>query len=79
MGLPVVTTDAGGVSEAVADGLTGRVVPLEALASTLAELAADPSLCARMGAAGTRWAADTHAPAVMVQKHVDLYERLLRR
>lgn len=60
MGLPVVTTDAGGVAEAVEDGVTGFVVRRDqergALAAALAERAAallsDPALRARMGAAG---------------------------
>lgn len=59
-GLPVVSTAAGGVSEAVVDGETGYVVQRghdrEALAAALAERAAalldDPELRVRLGAAG---------------------------
>lgn len=54
-GLPVVSTDAGGVREAVADGETGFVVPRDdvvSLADSLRALIVDPSLRARMGAAG---------------------------
>jgi len=53
--LPVVSTDAGGVREAVADGETGFVVPRDdvaCLADALRSLIVDPSLRARMGAAG---------------------------
>jgi len=61
-GLPVVTTAAGGVAEAVVDAETGYVVERRedrgALAAALAERAAalldDPVLRARMGAAGAR-------------------------
>jgi len=61
-GLPVVTTDAGGVAEVVVDGETGYVVSRDqergALAAALAERAAallsDPGLRARMGAVGAR-------------------------
>ena len=61
-GLPVVTTAAGGVEEAVVDGETGYVVSRGqdrgALAAALAERTAalldDPALRARMGAAGAR-------------------------
>ncbi|MGI5940500.1 MAG: glycosyltransferase [Thermoleophilia bacterium] len=61
-GLPVVTTAAGGVAEAVKDGETGFVVTRDqeraALAAALAERAAlllnDKGLRARMGAAGFR-------------------------
>jgi colanic acid/amylovoran biosynthesis glycosyltransferase len=55
MALPVVCSDADGLAENVADGLTGFVVPRrapEALAAALARLAGDPALRRRMGAAG---------------------------
>lgn len=54
-GLPVVTTNAGGVSEAVDDGVEGYVVEPrdpELLADALARLWRDPGLRARMGSAG---------------------------
>ena len=79
VGLPVVTTDAGGVAEAVVDGVTGRVVPMAAMADALRALAGDAALRATMGKAGRTWAADTHTPAAMVDKHVALYAGLLRR
>ena len=53
-GLPVVATDVGAVSEAVVDGVTGRVVPpldADALASAIEEHAS-PELRAERGAAG---------------------------
>lgn len=55
MGLPVVCSDADGLAENVADGLTGFVVSRrspEALATALARLADDPALRRQMGAAG---------------------------
>jgi len=55
MALPVVCSDADGLAENVADGLTGVVVPRRdpaRLAAALARLAADPALRQRMGAAG---------------------------
>jgi glycosyltransferase involved in cell wall biosynthesis len=54
MGLPIVCTDADGLSENVADGVTGFVVPRRepgALTSRLAALAADPDLRLRLGKA----------------------------
>jgi glycosyltransferase involved in cell wall biosynthesis len=54
-GIPVVVTDVGGVSEAVTDGVEGFVVPPrdpDRLAQALVRLAGDPSMRARMGAAG---------------------------
>ena len=55
--LPVVASRVGGVGELVRDGATGTLVPpgdSAALAHALAQLAADPELRARMGAAGRR-------------------------
>jgi glycosyltransferase involved in cell wall biosynthesis len=54
MGLPIVCTDADGLAENVADGVTGFVVPRrepDALTSRLAALAADPDLRLRLGEA----------------------------
>jgi len=51
-GLPVVTTDCGGMRDAVADGVEGFVVPVRdpaAMAEALRKLAADPELRAIMG------------------------------
>lgn len=54
-GLPVVTTRAGGMAEAVTDGVEGFVVPLrdpETMTEALDELWRQPELRRRMGAAG---------------------------
>ena len=54
-GRAVVATSAGGIPEAVEDGVTGRVVPPrdpEALATALADVLLDPGRRAQMGAAG---------------------------
>lgn len=53
-GLPVVTTDCGGMREAVTDGVEGLVVPVRdpaAMAAALARLAGDPQLRHRLGTA----------------------------
>ena len=53
-GLPVVTTDVGGMREAVSDGVEGFVVPFhdaKAMADALEKLARDPALRRRMGQA----------------------------
>jgi colanic acid/amylovoran biosynthesis glycosyltransferase len=54
-GLPVVSTNCGGMAEAITDGLEGFLVPLrdpQAIAAALIKLAKDPTLRKRMGAAG---------------------------
>jgi glycosyltransferase involved in cell wall biosynthesis len=55
MGLPVVVTDVGGVSELVRDGVDGIMVPPgdpERIAQALATIEEDPSLGVRLGEAG---------------------------
>ncbi|HOR20039.1 MAG TPA: glycosyltransferase [Brevefilum sp.] len=62
MGVPVVCTDAGGLPENVANGVTGFVVPRRdpaAMAEKLALLAGDGALRLRMGKAG-RVRVETH-------------------
>ena len=78
-GLPVVATDVGDVARAVADGVTGHVVPVqdpEKIAAALEPLLTDPDLRRQMGRAGrervTRlFSADVTAAAVSA-----LYEEL---
>jgi glycosyltransferase involved in cell wall biosynthesis len=56
-GLPVVATAAGGIPEAVEDGVTGRVVPPRdprALAQALADVLGDADRRSAFGAAGRR-------------------------
>jgi len=56
-GLPIVTTETGGMREAVTDGVEGFVVSMrepEAMAGALAKLAADPHLRTSMGDAGRK-------------------------
>jgi glycosyltransferase involved in cell wall biosynthesis len=60
-GLAVVTTDAGGMREAVRDEVDGLVVPVQdatAMGDALARLAADPALRRRLGASARRRVAD---------------------
>lgn len=62
-GLPVVATRCGALADLVVDGVTGHLVPVgddAALAARLAELAADPDLRARFGAAGRDRAVHHH-------------------
>ncbi len=54
-GTPVIASDSGGFAEVLRDGHEGRLIPVRdagALARAVIELAADPALRQRMGAAG---------------------------
>jgi glycosyltransferase involved in cell wall biosynthesis len=84
-GLPVVTTAAGGVAEAVNDGETGFVVTRDgdrgALAAALAERAAallnDEGLRRRMGAAGAARVRDLFLVERTAARTLRAYERCL--
>jgi colanic acid/amylovoran biosynthesis glycosyltransferase len=76
MELPVVTSDADGLPENVADGQTGFVVPrrgARALADRLVHLAADPSLRATMGRAGRERARTVFDPSRQIAQFEELY------
>lgn len=79
-GLPVVATAVAGVPEAVADGVTGRIVAPEdaaALARALLELVADPATARRMGEAGRRRVEEEFAIPRIAGAYIELWQRLL--
>ena len=56
-GLPVVSTNEGGIQDIISDGKTGYVVEKQnpaALATALENLFKNPSLCTQMGNAGRK-------------------------
>jgi glycosyltransferase involved in cell wall biosynthesis len=79
-GRPAVVTRVGGNPEAVADGETGRIVPVgdvDALGGAMVEMLADPARAARIGAAARqRWARDFTAER-MVSQTEGLYRAAL--
>jgi len=79
-GLPVVCTDAGGMREAVRDGIDGFVVPVrdvEAMAKALVKLARDPELRRRMGAAARQRVLEEFTLEKQTREWRALYEGLL--
>lgn len=79
-GVPVVGFAAGGVPEAVVDGVTGLLVPVEdvgALQDALARLLDDKALRRRMGEAGRERMQNDFSIATMADRHVALYEAVL--
>ncbi len=80
-GLPVVTTDVDGMSEAVTDGVEGFLVPPRdpaATADALAALAASPELRRTMGAAGRERAQSDFALDDQIAAFVDLFAGVAR-
>lgn len=81
-GLAVVTTDCGGLREAVTDGEDGRVVPMRdpaAAAAALAELARDPGLCERLGRAARRTVESRFTLARQVESYAEMFRSLRSR
>lgn len=78
-GIPVVATDVGGVSEAVADGVEGFVVrprDPDQLAGALLRLARDPSLRIRMGAAGRKRIETSFTLDAQIEHFLALYREV---
>jgi glycosyltransferase involved in cell wall biosynthesis len=75
-GLPVVASCVGGLAEAIADGETGRLVPVgdvAALAAALEVLARDAALRRRMGAAGRERVQTRYSAAAMAEGTLACY------
>jgi glycosyltransferase involved in cell wall biosynthesis len=78
-GRPVVATAAGGIPEAVDDGVTGRVVPVqdpEALASALIGVLSDREERERLGASGRNRFESRFSATRMVDATLAVYEEL---
>lgn len=80
MALPVVTTDADGLRENVADGVTGFIVPRRdpaRLAARMLLLAQSPELRRQMGAAGRQRVLTQFSPAQQIADFAELYRQVL--
>jgi glycosyltransferase involved in cell wall biosynthesis len=79
-GLPIVTTDVGGLPSVVDDQATGLVVPVDerALARGLAALEADRDRARAMGARGRRVALARFSSDRMVDAYLELYAQARR-
>lgn len=79
-GVPVVSTEVGGVRELVEDGVTGLLVPpgdVGALAAGLERLLRDPALAARLGAAARQRARERFSVAQQADRLLSLWAGLL--
>ena len=80
-GLPVVTTDAGGIPDIVTDGVTGFMVPVgdyESLAARALELLADEPMAMRM-TERARAECAKYTCAVVCPKWLDLYHSMAEK
>ena len=81
-GRPVVASSVGGLSEIVADGKTGLLVPpgdADRLAAAVSRLLDLPDVRAAMGAAGKQRVAERFSPLASIQAYAAEYHRLARR
>jgi glycosyltransferase involved in cell wall biosynthesis len=78
-GVPVVATAAGGIPEAVADGITGRLAPPrdpDALAAALLQALEDPARRAAWGRAGRQRFEERFTADRMVDSTLGVYAEL---
>jgi glycosyltransferase involved in cell wall biosynthesis len=76
-GVPVITTECGGMREAVTDGIEGRVVPLrdvEQFANAIEQLSKDRDLRIRMGDAGRARAVRQFGGELQARQFLTMYE-----
>lgn len=80
-GKPVITTDAGGVSELVDDGVNGYVVPRDdpaAMANAVLDVLTEPGKAGRMGREGRRLAEERFDLRASVRRLEALYREVAR-
>jgi len=75
-GLPVISTNVGGISDLVMDGVTGFLSPpgdAKALAARITQLASDPVFAENLGRAGRQWAQEAFDIEKTFLAHEALY------
>lgn len=80
MGLPIVTTDVGGMIEAVRDGIDGFIVPSrdpQRMADRLKVLIQDPSLRYQMGQRGREHVLEFFDLKIQTNAFIDFYEKAM--
>jgi N-acetyl-alpha-D-glucosaminyl L-malate synthase BshA len=79
-GVPVVASNAGGLPEVIADGVTGFLHPpddVQRMAESAIAILSDPAAHARMAAEGARIAVEQFSADRIVPQYEALYERTL--
>jgi len=78
VGKPIVATDVGGTRELLRGrGMLVRPGDPRALAEGLARVLLDPSLGVRLGAEARRWSRENLRLDTMIQRHLEVYGKLL--
>ncbi len=80
LGTPVIASDVGGVSEMVANGVTGLIIQSEdeqAMANAMLRLLDDPALCGKMGAAAVQVARERWLPGAVASETVKAYRKAI--
>ncbi len=78
--VPVIATQAGGLTEVVEDGVTGYLLPvgdIDAMAARAIEILSNNELRLRMGKAGRAAAIEKFDEAKIVPLYRELYERII--
>lgn len=81
-GIPVVSSDVGGMSESVRHEVCGLLVPPrdpDALAASIVRLINDAALRSQFGARGKEIVTSTFTPAAMVEGNCKIYRELLEQ
>lgn len=82
VGRPIVTTNSIGCKDVVDDGINGFLIPVknsEALAAKLRMLIEDKSLRLRMGKAAREKAEREFAIEKVIEKHLEIYNKILQQ
>lgn len=81
IGRPIITTDSIGCKDTVEDGINGFLIPIkdsDALAEKLRILIKDPDLRIKMGKAARKIAERDYSIDDVVEKHLKIYNELLK-
>jgi glycosyltransferase involved in cell wall biosynthesis len=78
-GTPVWAFDVGGLSDAIQDGVTGRLIPFsdtEKMAESICSAFDEGSLL-RMGNHGAEWVRQNFCVEYMAERYIDLFRKAL--
>jgi len=80
-GIPVISSNAGGLNEVNQTGLTGYTVnvgEIDAFVAAFEDLLQDPDKKATMGRAAQKFARDHYAAEIVIPKYLQYYETVIR-